>query len=217
MKSALLKELLDLGDAFEQAHPHDDEQTMANFLAWASGRAVEKPAPALNLPQRYSDEMPPVPTFIAQYLTKVYRYFRLYVKKAFETTPLLTFEDFISLIYLAEQGSMTKTDLIESTVNEKTSGMLVIKRLLDRGFVEQTDNADDKRSRCITLTDAGLAMLRSVQPTMNQATTLLKGDLTAEEQVQLGALLFRLDRFHEPLFLHHKEASLDELTKATKN
>ena len=214
MKSSLLKELLDLGDAFEQAHPGDDEQTVDKFLTWASGRAADQPAPVLELPQRYTHEMPAVPTFIAQYLTKVYRYFRLYIKKAFETTPLLTFEDFISLIYLAEKGSMTKTDLVESTVNEKTSGMLVIKRLLDRGFVEQTDNADDKRSRCLTLTDAGMAMLQSVQPAVNQATTLLKGDLSADEQIQLGALLSRLDRFHEPLFLHHKEASLDELSAA---
>ena len=170
MKSALVKQLLDLGDAFEQAHPHDDEQTVDNFLAWASGRAVEKPAYVLELPQRYTDEVPEVPTFIAQYLTKVYRYFRLYIKKAFETAPLLTFEDFISLIYLAEKGRMTKTNLIESTVNEKTSGMLVIKRLLDRGFVEQTDNADDKRSRYITLTTEGMAVLRSIQPAVNQAT-----------------------------------------------
>lgn len=215
MKSTLLRELLDLGDKFEQAHPDDADQTLANFLAWATNRPVEPPTGVLELPKRYSDEMPPIPTFIAQYLTKVYRYFRLYIKKAFETTPLLTFEDFISLIYLAERGSMTKTDLIESTVNEKTSGMLVIKRLLDRGFVEQTDNADDRRSRCVTLTDAGLAMLRSVQPAVNQATTLLKGDLSEEEQVQLGALLARLDRFHEPLFLQRKEDSLNDLLGIT--
>lgn len=211
MKNSLVKELLDLGDAFEQAHPDGEAQTLTNFLAWATNQPVEKPAYTLELPRRYSDQMPPIPTFIAQYLTKVYRYFRLYTKKAFETTPLLTFEDFISLIYLAERGSMTKTNLVESTVNEKTSGMLVIKRLLDRGFVEQTDNADDKRSRCITLTDAGMAILQSVQPAVNQATTLLKGDLSEDEQVQLGALLARLDRFHEPLFLHHKDASLEEL------
>ncbi len=111
---------------------------------------------------------------------------------------------------------MTKSDLIELTVNEKTSGMLVIKRLLDRGFVTQTDNTDDRRSRCITLTDEGLALLRTVQPFMDQATTMLTGDLTEHEQLQLGALLIRLEHFHRPLFLHHKDAPLNELLRLGK-
>lgn len=214
MKSKLIKELLDLGDAFERAYPHDEEQTIDNFLAWATGRAIETPTPTLELPRRYvdDDDFPALPTFIAEYMTKASRYVRLYIKKALDVTPLLTFDDFISLIYCAERGSMTKTDLVEATINEKTSGMLVIKRLIDHGLVTQTDNEDDRRSRRITLTAEGLAVLHQIQPAINQASRLVAGDLSEDEQMQLAILLKRFSDFHQPLFLHHKEASLDELS-----
>ncbi len=104
MNTTLLKELIDLGDTFEQAYPNPGDQTKANFLAWATGEGLAKSVYHVELPQRYTDDVPALPTFIAQYLTKAYRYFRLYVKKAFETAPLLTFEDYISLVYLAERG-----------------------------------------------------------------------------------------------------------------
>jgi MarR family transcriptional regulator, lower aerobic nicotinate degradation pathway regulator len=209
-----MKELLDLGDAFEQAYP-GIEQTTATFLAWANeqvgNKGVEKPVPVLEMPKRYNDDLPELPVYIVQYLTKAFRFFRMYVKKACETTPLLNFDDYVSLVYLAERGSMTKTHLIETTVNEKTSGMLVIQRLIDRGFVIQTDNSDDKRSRCITLTDNGMAILNAIQPAMNQACILMMGDLSEAEQTHLAVLLKRLFTFHEPLFLHHRDASLAAL------
>jgi DNA-binding MarR family transcriptional regulator len=213
MKSTLVKELLDLGDAFEQHHPNEADHTTANFLAWASMQSSEKQTVSVELPARYTDDIPAIPTFIAEYLTKAWRYFRLYMKKACETTPLLNFDDFVCLIYLIGEAPMTKTHMIEMTVNEKTSGMLVINRLISQGFIAQTDNADDRRSRYISLTDAGRAMLESIQPSVNQAVALLVGDLSDDEQRQLAYFLKRLDNFHQPLFLHHREASLAELER----
>jgi MarR family transcriptional regulator, lower aerobic nicotinate degradation pathway regulator len=215
MNSTILKELLDLGDTFEQQHPHEADRTTTRFLTWATSQTAVQPTDnqlaVLDMPKRYNDNLPELPVYIVQYLTKAYRFFRLYVKKACETTPLLTFDDYVSLVYLAERGSMTKTRLVEVTVNEKTSGMLVIQRLINRGFVTQSDNADDRRSRCITLTDSGMAILNAVQPAMNQACTLMVGDLSETEQTHLATLLKRLFTFHEPLFLYHHDESLDEL------
>jgi len=224
MNSALLKDLLDLGDAFEQTHPDRADQTLPAFLAWAGQRSQTDPAGSLNSPladapkdpnyRYYAEDVPVLQTFVAHYLTKASRYLRVYMKKAVEDTPLVTFDDFISLANLAERGSMTKTDLVEAAVNEKTSGMLVIKRLIDNGFLTQSDDEQDKRSRRLTITPAGYAMLRQVQPAMNQASALFTGDLTETEQRQLSALLLRLDKFHEPIYLAHlahREMPLDEL------
>ena len=215
MESNLLRRLLDLGDAFEQQHPEPQERSLSKFLTWASQQEKSEAEPP-ELPVYYTDTAPVLPTFIAQYLTIGYRYFRLYVKKALETTPLLTFDDYVSLVYLVERGHLSKTELVEITINERTSGMLVIKRLIDRGFILQTDDANDRRSRQLTITTEGMAMLQAVQPAMNQATLLLKGDLSIDEQRQLGTLLARLDQFHRPLFLDHKYASLTDLIELTR-
>ena len=216
MNTTLLKELVDLGDAFEQQYTVADEQTISNFLDWANSQQTDVlpaiPVSPLIMPKRHIDSIPALPTFIVQYLTKVYRYFKTYMKKACQDSPLLNYDDFIALAHLAEAGSVTKTQMVETTVNEKTSGMLVIKRLIDQGFVEQTDNPEDRRSRYIALTGPGRAVLQSVQPGVNQATTLLTAGLSEQEQEQLARFLYRLDQIHEPLFLHHREETLPELT-----
>ncbi len=220
MNTNLMKALLDLGDTFEEAYPDRAEQTLPNFLAWTRLiQSADQSMDTLKDPEHtyYAEEVPVLQTFVAHYLTKANRYLRVYMKKAVEASPLVTFDDFISLANLAERGSMTKTDLVEAAVNEKTSGMLVIKRLINNGFVTQSDDDQDKRSRRLTITPAGFAMLQQVQPVMNQASGLFTGDLTEAEQRQLSALLLRLDKFHEPIYLTHlahRDMPLDEL-KAT--
>lgn len=217
MKTTIVKDLLDLGDSFEQAYPNPDDQTTAMFLAWAHTRQAER----LTMAQApvhtyYSVDVPVTQTFMAHLITNLYHYFRLYVKKAFEHAPLLTFDDFIALAILARQGSMIKTDLVEATINEKTSGMLVIKRLIDNRFVEQTDGGADRRTRAITITEAGLATLRAFQPAMNEATALFRGDLTEAEQQQIILLLNRLKTIHHPIYkahLSHKDRPLAELAR----
>lgn len=217
MKTAIVKDLLDLGDAFEQTYPDPAHQTTAHFLAWASNR--EAPVPVVSTEPAityYSPDVPVTQTYLAHLITNLYHYFRLYVKKAFEHAPLLAFDDFIALALLAQEGSMIKTDLVEATINEKTSGMLVIKRLIDNGFVEQTDGGDDKRTRPLTITETGRAALEMFQPAMNEATTLLKGDLTKAEQHQVIGLLARLRAFHHPIYqahLSHKDRPLAELAR----
>ena len=244
MNSALMKDLLDLGDAFEQAYPDRAAQTLPTFLAWAAGPpVVAAPTVALAVPPGatplfaaatgapgaapaaaadyayYSSEVPALQTYLAHMATNAYRYFRGYVKRVFDALPLLNFDDFLTLAILAERGSLTKTHLVELTINEKTSGMLVIKRLIDKGFVAQTDDEQDKRTRRITVTPAGLAMLRAAQPVMNQATQLFVGDLSEAEQHQLSALFTRLDKFHEPIYLAHfanRDVPPDALKEATR-
>ena len=212
MNTDLLKDLIDLGGAFEQAYPDPARQTRANFLAWAS---ANEPGPAVADTgyRYYSPDVPVLQTRLTHLVTKLYRYFRVYVKKAFETAPLLSFDDFIALAYLAGRGSMFKTDLVAAIVNEKASGMLVIKRLIDSGFVAQTDDNADKRTRLLTLTETGWATLRAFQPAMNEATALFKGDLTEAEQRELSTLMARLDAFHGPIYqahLNHKDGPLTE-------
>ncbi|MBC8151511.1 MAG: winged helix DNA-binding protein [Bacteroidetes bacterium] len=94
------------------------------------------------------------PSLLAQYISMTYRYVRHYVRKALAATPLITFDDFICLVILLETGSLTKMELIEATINEKPSGLLVIKRLLDAGFVQQVTDQTDRRSKRISLTPA---------------------------------------------------------------
>ena len=216
MNTALLKELIDLSDAFEQHFPNKDDQHLAMFSTWLSQRidSVTSRMPVTEVDaygDGYLPPLPKLPTYIVHFLCMDYRYHKQQVKKALYGTPLITYDDFIYLTLLAMNGSMTKMSLVETTVNEKASGMLVIKRLMENEFVIQTNDLHDHRSRRISITQKGRDILTEIIPAMGQANRLFVGNLSEGEQKQLADLLTKLDEFHKPLFLHDKNTSLGQL------
>ncbi|WP_461051571.1 MarR family winged helix-turn-helix transcriptional regulator [Spirosoma arcticum] len=213
MNTTLLKELIDLENAFEQQFPNPVDQQVANFSDWLCQQLPPKtPITETGAYGRnYLPPLPTLPTYIVQYLSMDYRYHKQHVKKALEGTPLITYDDFIYLVLLVMNGSMTKMSLVEANINEKASGMLVIKRLLDQEFVIQTNDLHDHRVRQMTITQKGRDMLAQVLPVMSQAMSLFVGHLSEREQAELADLLTKLDQFHNPLFLHDKNTSISEL------
>ena len=53
---------------------------------------------------------------------------------------------------------MTKMELIKN-IQEKPAGIQIINRLLQQGWIEQSDSATDKRSKIIQITPQGLHAL----------------------------------------------------------
>ena len=213
MSTVLVKELIDLENAFQQQFPNEQDQHVANFSDWLSGQMPAK-TPAIESGSFGMNHLPPLPklpTYIVQYLCMDFRYHRQHVKKALQGTPLISYDDFIYLVLLVMNGSMTKMHLVEATVNEKASGMLVIKRLLDQEYVVQTEDQHDHRVRQMTITQKGRDILAQVLPAMSQAMSVFVGDLSEQEQLELANLLTRLDQFHNPLFLHDKNTSIADL------
>ncbi len=64
-------------------------------------------------------------------------------------------DDFIYLIGLKMMGPMTKMELIKRNVHEKSSGILVINRLIHNEWAEQTVSQKDKRTKYIQITEKG--------------------------------------------------------------
>ena len=211
MNTVLFKELIDLENAFEQQFPNAEDQTMTTFADWLSRQVPAKPADTGPGSRTYLPPLPTLATYIVQYLSMNYRYHKQHVKKALDGTPLITYDDFIYLVLLAMNGSMTKMSLVEANINEKASGMLVIKRLLDNELVTQTNDLHDHRVRQMAITEKGRDMLAQVLPIMAQTMTLFVGNLTEREQTELANLLTKLDQFHNPLFLHEKTTSIPDL------
>ncbi len=106
---------------------------------------------------------------------------------------------------------MSKTDVIARNVHEKASGTEVIKRLLAHGLVAEQAHATDRRSKLLTITEAGRGVLGQVFGRMDQAAQLIAGDLTPAERAQLLYLLQKLDAFHHPIYAGSRPASFDQL------
>jgi DNA-binding MarR family transcriptional regulator len=143
------------------------------------------------------------------------RYSRLIIKKGLINFPQLVSEDFTYLYTLMDVESMTKIQLIEKNVHEKPTGLEVIKRLLKHGLVHERNDDNDKRSKRVFLTDKGKALFFATIEQMNKVALIVSGNLTRNEKMQLHNLLKKLEEFHNPIYLSHKEISIDQLVEKT--
>ncbi|SHK81962.1 MarR family winged helix-turn-helix transcriptional regulator [Hymenobacter psychrotolerans] len=213
MAYTLLKQLLEQLEHFEQQHPAaagSPAASLAGFAAWLYARTAAPPAsrgPAA------PPEIPSVPpeAEIGKLLIFLARYARSYIRLGLAGTPLLTPDDFAYLATVMGHQPLSKTELIARNIHEKATGTEVIKRLLARGLVAEQPHATDRRSKLLTLTEAGAGVLRQVFGPMGQASQLIAGNLSRAERIQLLYLLQKLDAFHLPIFQGGRAGSLSEL------
>lgn len=201
-----VKELLEMAQKFEQESPAEQPKDLQHFSDWLSRKQLIIPFVPTENQSIFSEkagEVPkPIGSEIVRLLTNMYRYARTYSKIGLESSPFLTYDDFTYLIYLQFMGSMTKIQLIELNIHEKPTGMEIIKRLINNELLTQRDDENDRRSKQISVTPKGSAMLFATFETMQKVSNIVTGDLTNQEQFYLQYLLERLDKYHNPVFLN---------------
>ncbi|MBB5334135.1 MarR family winged helix-turn-helix transcriptional regulator [Chryseobacterium koreense] len=149
---------------------------------------------------------------ISTLLVHLNRYAKSYSKSAILGSDFSTQDDFIYLINLKAFGEMSKMDLIKKNVHEKPVGMQIINRLIHLGWIEQRESTTDKRSKVISITQKGLTALENQMNKIRTATTVVTGNLSENEKMELIRLLHKLDDFHQQIYEKNKktEQLLDE-------
>ena len=210
MSYPLLHELLDLVERYEEFRGNA-EQSMSNFLRFADQ----------TLEQQTNSEEPKVGmgghaylnAMIARDISFVYRYMRYFVRKAIKDPPLQTIDEYSYLITLMAKGEMTKTELNNYNVIEKTSGSEIIRRLLKSGLISQTRNLQDRRSLLLSITPKGREVVKELLPRMQQSSDLLLRDLSWDQKIFLHSLHEQLYESNHPLFLTERDSDLAELVE----
>lgn len=216
MDYGLLKNLIDkLSDYEAQGGQADNLSAFSEWLyAHTHPAQAAAPPPAhLNQPTNGSPSET-LDSVIAKLVIFLYRYAKIYIKKALEGSQLQTADEFVYLTALLNRPGLSKMELIEMSIHEKTSGMEIIKRLLARGLAVQHDHTHDRRSKCLYLTEAGRAALFPVFGPMLQVGQLVGGNLSGPEKEQLAALLQKLDTFHKPIYQHERQHNWAQLAQA---
>jgi DNA-binding MarR family transcriptional regulator len=150
-------------------------------------------------------------TTIAILVTFIYRYAKLYAKKVLHDSAISSLDDFSYVILLLTHESLSKTELIQKNVHEKTTGMEIIKRLIKQNLIHQFDDLDDKRSQRVAITPQGRAAIFSILHKLDDVSTLMTGTLSAMEKNNLNAILKKLDHFHFDIFIHDRHKTLPEI------
>lgn len=210
MKYGLLKDVLNLLEDFEiernsELYPNDldglkkwivanynHSDTVKNEPNWIgkeSGRSAD--------------------SVISTLLVHMNRYAKSYSKAAILDSEFSTQEDFIYLITLKSFGAMSKMDLIKKNVHDKPAGMLIINRLMSKGWLVQNDSIKDKRSKILEITAKGLEVLDNQMDKIRKASSMVTGNLTNNEKMDLIVLLNKLNDFH--LEIYDKNIDVEQL------
>jgi len=198
MKSEqLLHHLISKIAAYEATLETDEELEINGFLAFARDKEelVDDPYTAIR---------------IAQKMSTLHRYSKFYVKKILKKSMLQTVDEYTYLASLSHVKSLTKTELNNMNVMEKTSGNEVIRRLSKAGLVSESRDKDDRRSMRVYITEIGRAELARLFPELNKAAIILSGKLTGSQKKDLMDLQETLCSHHQDMFLKHKEEELDQ-------
>lgn len=106
----------------------------------------------------------------------------------YDLTPL----QFAVLIVLAEQGPQDQVSLGGETALDRTTITVVVRNLEERGLILRDKSGRDQRSKIVSITAAGQALLNQVLPAVQHAQDRIMAPLTPEEGAQLLNLLEKL-------------------------
>lgn len=215
MNYGLIKDVLDLVQQFEIETNNNNhfETTVEGFKNWIStnnNTIVNEPNWEGKENGRSAESV------INTLIVHMNRYAKSYSKSAIVGSDFSTQEDFIYLINLKAFGEMSKMDLIKKNVHEKPVGMQIINRLINQGWIEQRNSKTDKRSKVISISETGLQALGNQMDKIRQATSIVTGNLSQNEKMELIRLLNKLDDFHQPIYDRNIDTE-DLLREALKN
>ena len=199
MNYSLIKDVFDLVQQFEIENKgvNSFEASIDGFKNWISinnNTIVNEPNWEGKENGRSAESV------INTLLVHLNRYAKSYSKSAISGSDFSTQEDFIYLINLKAFGEMSKMDLIKKNVHEKPVGMQIVNRLIAQNWVNQTASEIDKRSKVLKITSKGLQALENLMDKIRQATSIVTGNLSQNEKMELIRLLHKLDDFHQPIY-----------------
>lgn len=204
---------------FDNQYQGEMEYTMSDFIGYLNVSATSKLSDCRNIAggqEEWVRDNQDDNTEIARMLVFIYRYAVIYFKKALKEGGINTLDEFSFLIVLMTYSSLSKTELINKLIMEKTSGVEVIKRLLKQGLIREFDNPNDKRSILVAITATGKREVSALLPRMGLVGSVVVGNLTQSEISSLSFLLRKLDFHHNDIFLNFKNSSLEELNERSK-
>lgn len=199
MNYGLIKDVLDLVQQFEIETNNNNhfETSVEGFKNWIStnnNTIVNEPNWEGKENGRSAESI------INTLIVHLNRYAKSYSKSAIFGSNFSTQEDFTYLINLKAFGEMSKMDLIKKNVHEKPTGMQIINRLINQGWIEQRNSKTDKRSKVISISETGLQALGDQMDKIRQATSIVTGNLSQNEKMELIHLLKKLDNFHQKIY-----------------
>lgn len=174
--------------------------TVGGFVAWMQDRS-QQPAMDSYLKMgkadgRASAKVNEIDNAIAILVGMMNKYARIYSKIVMDDLPLNTVEEFGYLAQLSSHKQLTKTALINKSMDGKTTGMDIIRRLVKNGCAKEIENPEDKRSKLLQITEKGSTIIGLSYTRMAEVSKAIVGNLSRGEKQTLFGILTKLAHYH---------------------
>lgn len=111
--------------------------------------------------------------------------------RAIEVKMGISLAQLFVLQQLAERPADSLNELADRTATHQSSVSVVVRRLVERGYVSRTASATDKRRIEIAVTDSGRALLGGAPMTIQTQLMTAMRRMSPEDQTTLANLLER--------------------------
>ncbi len=186
----------------------EDAPGLGDFALWLVSRAGQ---PLTETEQTGQQPEALLHSTIITAITRLPRFARGYAKKVLAGTDLANPDEFGYLAWLARKGGMNKGELIQKNVHEVTTGTDILRRLAQKGFMEELPDPADRRSKLVRITPEGRQALASAARQMAAITDIVMAGMVHEELVQLASLLKKMDDFHFKIFQQGRGLEMEEI------
>ena len=192
MKSSfdIIKDIVNWLEEY-QKEEHTDELSLESFIFWLNSRLFSE---SYAEKSKQSSEM--LDMELSFLLVMQSRYYKTYAKRVLGESELTSPDGFSFLYHLSHTDSFRKMELIKMHHLEPPSGIEVLKRLLKKGFIAESDDAEDKRAKRISITEKGKKELQSIMPKMKEVFQLMTAELSLNEKLHAIGFLKQMNDFH---------------------
>ncbi|MDR1503880.1 MAG: MarR family transcriptional regulator [Prevotella sp.] len=111
----------------------------------------------------------------------------------------ITYEMVRVLLILSQKEHLNQQQIADITFKHKASLTSLIDNMQKRGLVLRSEDAGDRRSKIIILTERGKELVNVVRPVFDDMLILLYEDTTDEEINLLNGLIVRMNKSVEQM------------------
>jgi DNA-binding MarR family transcriptional regulator len=156
-----------------------------------------------------------IPPHAASAMAKLMgRLVRLYTSFGLQTLKkvgITNFDDFTYLASIFLLKDPNKTEVINENVHELSSGLLIINRLIEKGYVREYTDDNDRRSKRLRLTPEGDGKLQECFQLIRPLNELFFGSIPKDDIELCFQLLTPLEIKFCALWIQHKGKELKDV------
>lgn len=158
---------------------------------------------------------PDIDTTFAKLIGRLANMQTAYSKMALQELPGFELEWFYFLNTIYHLKEVRKTQVIQYNFTEQTTGIDILNKLKNLGYIAERTDPEDKRAKLVSVTKTGEKILFKVYQLLHKPTLLMYNDIDHKDKQVVVNILKDTETKHQEILSAVKQKSIDDLLSET--